>query len=148
VVTYRCVLIVGCRCSVSAAWSSCYLSISESWTLRIYSSLPFSLAFGPPKCDVSHLVDLQSALCSSASVTRCYLVTFRHDILLPGRIARSQRVTTLTQVGLHAVCTLHPQSHCHSSALLQKMSFHITKPHIHPLNVYSSLPPHMTFFRH
>jgi hypothetical protein len=29
---------------VSAAWSS--------WTLRIYSSLPSSLASGPPKCDI------------------------------------------------------------------------------------------------
>jgi hypothetical protein len=41
---YNRVLIVGCRRLVSAAWSS--------WTLRIYSSLPSSLASGLPKCDV------------------------------------------------------------------------------------------------
>jgi hypothetical protein len=49
----------------------------------------------------------RSALCSSASVTHRYLVTRRHNILLPGRLARSQRVTILTQVGLRAVCMLH-----------------------------------------
>jgi hypothetical protein len=58
-------------------------------------SLPFSSAFGLPKCDVSHLVDPQSALCSSASVTHHYLVTHRHDIPLPSRTARSQCVTTM-----------------------------------------------------
>jgi hypothetical protein len=110
VATYDSVLIVGCRRSVSAAWSSCYLYVSESWTLESYLSLPFSLASGPPKCDVSHLVDPQSALCSSASVTRRYLVTFRHDIPLPGHIARSQRVTTSTQVRLRARCTLQNTS--------------------------------------
>jgi hypothetical protein len=52
-------------------------------------------------------VDTRSALCSSASVTHHYLVTLRHDIPLPIRIARSQRVTTITQVGLRAVRTLH-----------------------------------------
>ena len=51
------------------------------------------LASGPPKCDAFHLVDPRSALCSSASVTHRYLVTFRHDIPLPGCIARSQRIT-------------------------------------------------------
>jgi hypothetical protein len=98
-VTYGCVLIVGCRRSVSAAWSSCYLVIS--------TSLPFSSAFGLPKCDISHLVDPRSALCSSASVTRHYLVTRRHNIPLPSRTARSQHITTITQVGLCAACTLH-----------------------------------------
>jgi hypothetical protein len=49
----------------------------------------------------------RSALCSSASVTRHYLVTRRHDIPLPGHLARSQRITILTQVRLRAVCTLH-----------------------------------------
>jgi hypothetical protein len=57
----------------------------------------------------SLLVDTRSALCSSASVTRCYLVTHRHDIPLPSHLARSQRVTTSTQVGLRAVCMLHQQ---------------------------------------
>jgi transposase InsO family protein len=52
-------------------------------------------------------VDPQSALCSSASVTRRYLVTRRHDVPLPSHLARSQRVTTSAQVGLRAVCTLH-----------------------------------------
>jgi hypothetical protein len=99
VVTYRHVLKTSCGRLVSAAWSS--------WTLGIYLSLPFSSASGPPKCDVSHLVDTRSALCSSASVTHRYLVTLRHDILLPVHIARSQCVTTTTQVGLHAVRTLH-----------------------------------------
>jgi hypothetical protein len=79
----------------------------SSWTLEFYSSLPFSLALGPPKCDVSHLVDPQSALCSSASVTRRYLVTRRHNIPLSSHLASSQHVTTNTQVGLRAVCTLH-----------------------------------------
>jgi hypothetical protein len=101
VVTYRRVLKTSCGQLVSAAWSS--------WTLKSYSSLLPSLAFGPPKCDVSHLVDPRSALCSSASVTRRYLVTCRHDIPLPSHLARSQRVTTSTQVGLRAVCTLQPQ---------------------------------------
>jgi hypothetical protein len=95
-----------CVCSL-VFLLSCYLNASESWTLRIYLSLPSSLAFGPPKCDVSHFVDPRSALCSSASVTPRYLVTHRHDIPLPGRIARSQRVTNLTQVGLRAARTLH-----------------------------------------
>jgi hypothetical protein len=83
------------------------LQLGLFWTLEFYLSLPFSLAFGPPKCDVFHLVDPQSALCSRAGVTRRYLVTFRHDILLPSRLARSQCITTCTQVGLRAVCTLH-----------------------------------------
>jgi hypothetical protein len=52
----------------------------------------------------------RSALCSSASVTRRYLVTCRHDIPLPCRLARSQRVTISAQVGLRAVCTLHHNS--------------------------------------
>jgi hypothetical protein len=99
VVTYGRVLKTSCGRLVSAAWSS--------WTLEFYLPLPFSSAFGPPKCDVSHLVDPQSALCSSASVTRRYLVTRRHDIPLPSHLARSQRVITSTQVGLCAVCTLH-----------------------------------------
>jgi hypothetical protein len=98
VVTYRHVLKTSCGRLVSAAWSS--------WTLEFYSSLPFSSAFGLPKCDVSHLVDTHSALCSSASVTRRYLVTHRHDVPLPSRLARSQRVTILTQVRSRAVCTL------------------------------------------
>jgi hypothetical protein len=75
VATYRCVLKASCGRLVSAAWSS--------WTLEFYSSLPFSSASGPPKCDVSHLVDPPSALCSSASVTLRYLVTHRHNIPLP-----------------------------------------------------------------
>jgi hypothetical protein len=33
----------------------------------------------------------QSALCSSASVTRRYLVTHRHDILLPSHLTRSHQ---------------------------------------------------------
>jgi hypothetical protein len=44
VVTYGCVLNVGCRRFVSAAWSS--------WTLEIYSSLSSSLASSLPKCEV------------------------------------------------------------------------------------------------
>jgi hypothetical protein len=44
VAMYGYVLIAGCRRLVSAAWSS--------WTLRIYWSLPSSLASGLPKCDV------------------------------------------------------------------------------------------------
>jgi hypothetical protein len=44
VVTYGCVLKTSCGQLVSAAWSS--------WTHEIYLSLPFSLAFGPPKCDI------------------------------------------------------------------------------------------------
>jgi hypothetical protein len=99
VATYRRVLKTSCRRLVSAAWSS--------WTLKSYSSLPSSSASGLPKCDVSHLVDLRSALCSSASVTCRYLVTRRHDIPLPSHPARSQHVTTSTQVGLRAVCMLH-----------------------------------------
>jgi hypothetical protein len=39
-----------CVCSL-VFLLSCYLSVSESWTLGIYSSLPSSLASGPPKCD-------------------------------------------------------------------------------------------------
>jgi hypothetical protein len=104
--TYGSVLIVGCRHSVSAAWSSCYLYVSESRTLKSYSSLPSSLAFGLPKCDVFHLVEPRSALGSSASVTCRYLVTLWHDVPLPSRLARSQRVTLSTQVGLRARCTL------------------------------------------
>jgi hypothetical protein len=52
VATYNCVLIVSCRRLVSAAWSS--------WTLRIYLSLPFSLASGLPKCDTLTLWTLKS----------------------------------------------------------------------------------------
>jgi hypothetical protein len=85
------------------------------------TSLPFSSASGPPKCDVSHLVDPRSALCSSASVTRCYLVTRRHNIPLPSHSTRSQRVTISTQVRLRAVCTL--QGAC---------SQHPPGPHLRP----------------
>jgi hypothetical protein len=98
-VTYRRVLIVGCRQFVSAAWSS--------WTLEIYSSLPFPLASGLPKCDVFHLVDYRSALHSSASVTHRYLVT-SNVISSPSHLAsRSQHVTISTQVRLRAECMLH-----------------------------------------
>jgi hypothetical protein len=51
VVTYGCVLKTSCGQLVSAAWSS--------WTLRIYSSLPFSLASDPPKCDAFTLWTLE-----------------------------------------------------------------------------------------
>jgi hypothetical protein len=53
-------------------------------------------------------VDYQSALRSSASVTRCCLVT--PSVILPQHnrtIWVSQRVIHHTQVGLCAVCTLH-----------------------------------------
>jgi hypothetical protein len=52
-------------------------------------------------------VDYQSALRSSASVTRHCLVT--PDVILSQNRSRteSQHVATSTQVGLRAVCTLH-----------------------------------------
>jgi hypothetical protein len=99
VVTYSCVLIVGCRRLVSAAWSS--------WTLRIYSSLPFSLASGLPKCDVFTLWTLSCSTkpfkCDPESpcYIRCYIVTktkprdtSQHvTILHPSRVTCSVHVT-------------------------------------------------------
>jgi hypothetical protein len=63
-----------CVCSLVFLVSHC-LYDSESRTPEFHSSHPPSLAFGPPKCDVSHLVVTRSALCSSAGVTRRYSVT-------------------------------------------------------------------------
>jgi hypothetical protein len=98
-----------CVCSLVFLVSQC-LYDSESRTPEFHSSHPSSLAFGPPKCDVFHLVVTQSALCSGAGVTRCYSVTYWHDVPLPDHTVRSQHITTSTQVGLRAKCTLQRAS--------------------------------------
>src|SRR5580693_10776602 len=90
-----------CVCSLVFLVSHC-LYVSELRAPKFHSSHPSSLAFGPPKCDVSHLVVTQSAFCSSAGVTRRYSVTPWHDIPLPEHTVSSQHVTTSTQVGLRA----------------------------------------------
>src|SRR5580698_5763913 len=71
-----------CVCSLVFLVSQC-LYDSESRTPESHSSPLFSLASGPPKCDVSHLVVTRSALCSSAGVTCRYSVTPWHDVPLP-----------------------------------------------------------------
>jgi hypothetical protein len=101
-----------CTYSGLQTFCVCSLVFLLSQRLRVLDSrillVPLIL-FGlwPPKCDAFHLVDPYSALSSSASVTRRYLVTLQHDIPLPSHSVISQRVTTSTQVGLRAACTLH-----------------------------------------
>src|SRR5580698_6830336 len=95
-----------CVCSLVFLVSQC-LYDSESRTPESHSSLSSSLASGPPKCDVSHLVVTRSALCSSAGVTHRYSVTSWHDVPLPEHAVSSQHVTTSTQVRLRAARTLH-----------------------------------------
>jgi hypothetical protein len=114
--TYNdCVLIVSCRWFVSAAWSS--------WTLRIYSSLPFSSASGPPKCDVFTLWTIVALRAIQVGVTvpllhQRYSITrqvsktsaSQNKSQRPARHKTSlkdQRVTNSTQVRLCAACTLH-----------------------------------------
>jgi hypothetical protein len=63
-----------CVCSL-VFLLSCYLSISESRTLGIHSSLPFSSASGLPKCDDFTLWTIEVLYDSSASVTHRCLVT-------------------------------------------------------------------------
>jgi hypothetical protein len=49
-VTYQRVLIVGCRRSVSAAWSSWYLSVSTSRSLGLLNSTLLNYPLWPLAC--------------------------------------------------------------------------------------------------